>query len=80
MAAAEQTEQEHANTVQIPPDFICVITQEVMRDPVIALDGHSYERDAIMEWFDRGRIVSPLTNVPLGSRYLTPNHTLRKGK
>lgn len=25
-----------------PPDFICCITQEVMRDPVIALDGHSY--------------------------------------
>ena len=65
---------------QIPPDFVCPITQELMRDPVIALDGHSYERDAITQWFGQGRIKSPLTNAPLGSRHLTPNHTLRKGK
>ena len=51
-----------------------------MIDPVIALDGHSYERDAITQWFGQGRIKSPLTNAPLGSRHLTPNHTLRKGK
>ena len=50
----------------IPPDFICPITQEIMRDPVIALDGHSYERTAITQWFGLGRIKSPLTNAPLG--------------
>ena len=53
----------------IPPDFICPITQEIMRDPVIALDGHSYERDAITQWFARGRIKSPLTGAQLGSRH-----------
>ena len=62
----------------IPPDFICPITQELMHDPVIALDGHSYERDAINEWFGRGTTKSPLTGVVLGSRHVTPNHTLRK--
>ena len=76
--AAEQTESEHEQP--IPPDFICPITQEVMRDPVIALDGHSYERNAIERWFGTGRLTSPLTNAQMGSSYLTQNHTLRKGK
>ena len=64
----------------VPPDFICPITQEIMRFPVIALDGHSYERDAIVKWFQRGQIKSPLTNAPLGSRHVAENHTLRKGQ
>ena len=62
----------------IPPDYICPITQELMRDPVIALDGHSYERDAILQWFGRGTTKSPLTGVVLGSRHISRNHTLRK--
>mmetsp|Transcript_1650 Transcript_1650/g.3539 ORF Transcript_1650/g.3539 Transcript_1650/m.3539 type:complete len:105 (-) Transcript_1650:226-540(-) len=64
----------------VPPDYICPITQELMRDPVSALDGHSYEREAITQWFEQGRIESPLTNAPLGSTQLIPNYTLRKGE
>ena len=65
----------------IPLDYVCPITQELMRDPTIALDGHSYERDAIIEWFGRsGTTKSPLTGVSLESSHLTPNHTLRKGE
>ena len=30
-----------------PEDFICPILQEVMIDPVITTDGHSFERKAI---------------------------------
>lgn len=30
--------------------FLCPITQEVMTDPVMTEDGHSYERDAIERW------------------------------
>ena len=63
----------------IPQDFICPLSQEIMKDPVMALDGHSYERRYIEEWFRRGRIVSPLTNVQLGSSQLIVNHNLRKG-
>jgi hypothetical protein len=65
----------------IPLDFVCPITQELMRDPTIALDGHSYERDAIVHWFEKsGTNKSPLTGVSLESSHLTPNHTLRKGE
>eukprot|EP00029_Vermamoeba_vermiformis_P011682 TRINITY_DN6496_c0_g1_i1.p1 TRINITY_DN6496_c0_g1~~TRINITY_DN6496_c0_g1_i1.p1 ORF type:complete len:275 (+),score=39.74 TRINITY_DN6496_c0_g1_i1:748-1572(+) len=34
-------------TIDAPADFICPITQEIMLDPVIASDGHTYERRAI---------------------------------
>ena len=31
-----------------PPDcFLCPITREMLRDPVITADGHTYEREAI---------------------------------
>jgi hypothetical protein len=51
----------------IPEGFICPITQDVMKDPVMLLDGHSNERKAIVDWLTRsGR--SPLTNKMLSDR------------
>ncbi len=58
-------------------DFMCPIGGEIMTDPVIAQDGHTYERKHIVEWF-RVRLSSPLTNQNLTSAELTPNHTLKK--
>ena len=57
---------------------MCPITQEPMVDPVVALDGHSYSRGAIQDWFRRGRLSSPCTNERLASDQLVPNHSLRK--
>ncbi len=47
-----------------------------MRDPVVAADGYSYEREAIAAWMQRAG-TSPLTNLPLQHGALTPNHLLR---
>lgn len=38
---------------QALPSFKCPITHRVMRDPVVAADGHCYERSAISAWFAR---------------------------
>jgi len=54
----------------------CPITQEVMEDPVVCADGHSYERSAITQWL-LSRNTSPATNMPLPSKSLVPNHALR---
>ena len=35
--------------LRCPPEFICPITQEKMLDPVVASDGHSYERESILQ-------------------------------
>ena len=80
MSAAEQNVTEAVEEgVAIPPDFICPLSMEIMNDPVIALDGNSYERVFITQWFQRGRVTSPLTNQPLGSTHLMPNRNLKKG-
>ncbi len=61
-----------------PADFICPITQEVMYDPVIAHDGHTYERAAIEAWMTKSpNPLSPMTNCPLASQTLIPNYNLR---
>jgi hypothetical protein len=58
--------------------FACPITQEVMKDPVIAADGFSYERTSIERWFEMGHTTSPVTNKHLEHLFLTTNHSLRK--
>ena len=41
---------------EIPPELICPISQDLMvDDPVIASDGHSYERTCIEAWYLRQR-------------------------
>ena len=58
------------------PACICPITQDVMEDPVVCADGHSYERAAITQWL-LARDTSPCTNAPLQHKNVVPNHALR---
>ena len=60
-----------------PDSFVCPIFGTLMADPVMALDGHTYERSAIAEWF-RTSDISPLTGLRVESKSLVPNHALRK--
>ena len=62
-----------------PPEYLrCPITQELFHDPVIWVDGHSYERDAIARWL-RNSEKSPMTGERhRGARdVLLPNHAMR---
>ena len=65
-----------AVTASTPPSFCCPITHEVMHDPVIAADGHTYERVAIARWL-KHHGTSPSTNLRLKHRGVIPNHSLR---
>lgn len=56
----------------VPEAFLCPITFELMRDPVIALDGLTYERVAIEQWLAT-HDTSPLTGAVLASKMLIPN-------
>ncbi|KAG2443689.1 hypothetical protein HXX76_002037 [Chlamydomonas incerta] len=72
-----------------PSLFICPITQEVMEDPVVAADGHTYERKLIEKWMQRAQASgsaagpsssaprSPMTNQPLPNTVLVPILALR---
>ncbi|KAI5069457.1 hypothetical protein GOP47_0015758 [Adiantum capillus-veneris] len=60
----------------IPSFFFCPILQEIMESPHIAADGFTYEHDAIKLWLQE-HDTSPMTNLRLNHKNLTPNHTLR---
>lgn len=60
-----------------PPDMLCPITHELMVEPVILADGHSYELAVIEKWL-ANHDVSPMTGEVLPSKRTTPNITLKK--
>ena len=59
-----------------PDEFLCPISYEVMEDPVVLEDGHTYDRKSIEAWLAQRR-TSPLTNRALSSMTLNPNYALR---
>jgi hypothetical protein len=59
----------------VPDEFRCCITTDVMSQPYVAVDGHSYELDAIVQWLKRSN-VSPKTGDPIPAR-LVPNAALK---
>merc|ERR1711907_437490 len=65
------------DTEDTPAHLLCVITCDVFRDPVLALDGHTYERAAIQHWLSEHG-TSPMTNLVLPSMVLVPNLAIRR--
>ena len=61
----------------IPDQFICPLTLDVMEDPLITREGKNFERQAIVEWLNQGNNTCPLTRQPLSLSKLIPNTTLR---
>jgi Mg-chelatase subunit ChlD len=57
-------------------EFICPITQELMDDPVIGNDGHTYERKAIQQWLQTNN-KSPMTRDPMMLADIKPNYALK---
>lgn len=59
-----------------PPTHLrCPITLDLLQDPHLALDGHTYSRHAITAWLCH-RSTSPMTNLRL-SAVLIPNRALQ---
>ena len=83
-----QTQNQHRRPETRPPrrlikgltenelrNFTCPITHDIMWEPVVACDGHTYEKDAIEEWLAAspdGQALSPMTQVRMG-RTVLPN-------
>jgi len=69
--AAAPEENEH------PPSFYCPISCQVMHDPVVLSDGHTYERRHIERWLSQ-KGTSPVTGAALADgSVMFPNHALR---
>jgi len=81
----EEEEQKSANSAteiedglddDAPEAFLCPITQEIMTDPVLTCDGHTYERKSITDWL-KNHSTSPVTGAELENKNLIPNHLIR---
>ncbi|XP_006647860.3 U-box domain-containing protein 21-like [Oryza brachyantha] len=62
----------------VPDHFLCPISLEMMRDPVTAPTGITYDRDGIEGWLELGRGACPVTGRPLRAEELVPNHATRR--
>merc|ERR1719506_2406054 len=59
-----------------PASFRCPITGELMREPVVDPEGHTYEKSAIMGWLERNT-TSPMTRTYLTADMLKPNRAVQ---
>ncbi|KIE06079.1 hypothetical protein NF27_BL00020, partial [Candidatus Jidaibacter acanthamoeba] len=68
---------ENTNEVEHPNEYICIITQDLMEEPVIAEDGYSYEKESIVRWMREHRNQSPMTRQAMDPGKLIPNRNLK---
>ncbi|TYI87067.1 hypothetical protein E1A91_D04G110500v1 [Gossypium mustelinum] len=66
--------------IEVPKYFLCPISLQIMKDPVTATTGITYDRESIEQWLLTCKNTScPVTQQPLPPESdLTPNHTLRR--
>ena len=62
--------------MEVPESYICSITKDIMKSPVIDPDGYSYEKEAIIKWLEDND-TSPITRNPLKVDDLRPNRALK---
>lgn len=62
----------------VPGHFLCPISLDMMRDPVTAPTGITYDRDSLEGWLERGHDTCPVTGRPLRLEELIPNHATRR--
>lgn len=65
------------HAVDAPPEFLCAISQRLMREPVKSPYGHVVEAKVVQAWFAKNGFVCPLTGQPLSAAQLKPDRELR---
>ena len=60
----------------IPKEFICPISLEIMKDPVIMSDGQTYDRESITKAL-KVSPLSPITKKRLNIKEAIPNYNLK---
>ncbi len=67
------------STVIVPSEFICPITLEIMKHPVMTRYGHCFDRSALLTWMrlsDDAQCECPLTRKPLRISDIVNHHSL----
>ncbi|KAL6861333.1 hypothetical protein ACP4OV_017033 [Aristida adscensionis] len=64
--------------VAVPAHFRCPISLDLMRDPVTAPTGITYDRESVEGWLARGNATCPVTGGAVRLADLVPNHATRR--
>ncbi|KAL8210762.1 hypothetical protein R6Q57_005199 [Mikania cordata] len=63
--------------INIPDEYRCPISLDLMRDPVIVASGHTYDRVSIAQWINSGHHTCPKSGQRLIHMALIPNYALK---
>ncbi|KAL3536605.1 hypothetical protein ACH5RR_005066 [Cinchona calisaya] len=66
-----------ASDLNIPADFRCPISLDLMQDPVVVSTGQTYDRASISLWIDSGHNTCPKTGQNLSHTDLISNRALK---
>lgn len=66
-----------AADLNIPVDFRCPISLDLMRDPVVIATGQTYDRASISLWIESGHNTCPKTGQTLAHTELVSNRALK---
>ena len=64
--------------MNIPEEFLCPLTLDIMKNPVVSKQGLTFEYAAIAEWLDIYNDSCPLTREELDLPDLTPGKDLKR--
>ena len=67
--------REHVVLSRVPEKYLCPITHEIMKDPVVCADGYTYSKAALVEHLASSE-TSPITQEQLTHRELCPNRVM----
>lgn len=63
--SSESSSSNVSNELNIPHEFLCPVTQEVMKNPLMSRYGQTYEADAIFTCISKHNNLCPLTRQVL---------------
>uniref|UniRef100_A0A6N2KKS6 RING-type E3 ubiquitin transferase n=2 Tax=Salix viminalis TaxID=40686 RepID=A0A6N2KKS6_SALVM len=75
--ASDTRRKSLASDVNVPADFRCPISLDLMRDPVVVATGQTYDRESISLWIESGHNTCPKTGQTLVHNNLIPNRALK---
>ncbi|GLT78918.1 hypothetical protein SLA2020_504360 [Shorea laevis] len=81
-AAYDNRSTDHSSSSQsmlqnIPDEFCCPLSLDLIRDPVIVASGHTYDRNSIAQWINSGHYTCPKSGQKSIHMALVPNYALK---
>jgi hypothetical protein len=60
-----------------PSEFFCSLSLQLMTDPVMSINGYTFQRQAILNWLDMGYNICPVTEKPMSMADIISDRKLR---